>query len=80
VCCGLRLLLKLILAVAAFSGLFAAVFLPLQNTMFLEPPPNLIETKMVGFWQQMSGKEMCFHCQEKCYVSFQVWLQSWWVM
>jgi hypothetical protein len=34
----------------------------------LETPPNLIETKMVGFRQEMSGKEMCFHCQEKYYV------------
>lgn len=47
----------------------------------LETPPNLIETKMVGFRQEMSGKEMCFHCQEKYYVNcLQAWLQAWLVM
>jgi hypothetical protein len=54
--------LKLILAVAAFSSIFAASFRARAKRhvySLFEPPPNLIETKMVRFLKEMSGEMLC---------------------
>lgn len=72
VCCGLRLLLKLILAVAAFSSLFAASFLARAKhyvySFSWDPPKPHWNKKWLDFGRRCPVKKMCFHCQEKYYV------------